>query len=165
MASGYIIGKFSIIEKRQWPPRWCSGEECARQYRRFDPWVRKIPWSRKWQPTLVFLPGKFHGQRRPVGCSPRGRKESDTTEHTYTHTQSLSHVGPFVTLWTVAHQAPLSMEFSRQEYQSGLPFPPLGELPDPEIEPASPSSCTWQVDSLPLSYLESPLIPFWDGKD
>ena len=85
--------------------------------------------------------------------------------HTYTHTQSLSHVGPYVTLWTVAHQAPLSMEFSRQEYQSGLPFPPLGELPDPEIEPASPSSCTWQVDSLPLSYLKSPLIPFWDGKD
>ena len=36
--------------------------------------VRKIPWRRKWQPTPVFLPGKFHGQRSPVGYSPWGRK-------------------------------------------------------------------------------------------
>ena len=42
-----------------------------------------------------------------------------------------------VTPWTVAHQAPLSMEFSRQEYWSGLPFPPPGNLPDSGIEPAS----------------------------
>ena len=47
-----------------------------------------------------------------------------------------SHVQLFVTPWTVAHQA-LSMGFSRQEYWSGLPFPPLGDLPDPGIEPAS----------------------------
>ena len=47
---------------------------------RFDPWVGKIPWRRKWQPTLVLLPGKFHGQRSLVGYSPRGRKGSDTTE-------------------------------------------------------------------------------------
>ena len=43
----------------------------------------------------------------------------------------------FVTPWTVAHQAPLSMEFSRQEYWSGLPFPSAGDLPDPGIKPAS----------------------------
>ena len=43
----------------------------------------------------------------------------------------------FETLWTVAHQAPLSMGFSRQEHWSGLPFPPPGDLPDPGIEPAS----------------------------
>ena len=42
-----------------------------------------------------------------------------------------------VTLWTVAHQAPLSMGFSRQEYWNGLPCPPPGDLPDPVIEPAS----------------------------
>ena len=41
------------------------------------------------------------------------------------------------TLWTVAHQPPLSMGFSRQEYWSGLPYPPPGDLPDPEIEPVS----------------------------
>ena len=46
-------------------PSWCSGKESACQCRRcgFDPWVRKVPWNRKWQPTPVFLPGKFHGQR------------------------------------------------------------------------------------------------------
>ena len=43
-------------------------------------------------------------------------------------------------LWTVAHQAPLSMEFSRQKYWSGLPFPTPGDLPDPRIEPLSPAS-------------------------
>ena len=40
----------------------------------FDPWVRKIPWKKKWQPDLVFLPGKFHGQRSLVGYSPWGRR-------------------------------------------------------------------------------------------
>ena len=43
------------------------------------------------------------------------------------------------TLWTIAHQAPLSLEFSRQEYWSGLPFPTSGDLPDPGIEPMSPA--------------------------
>ena len=56
----------------------------------------------------------------------------------------LSRVSLFVTLWTVAQQAPLSMGFSRQGHWSGLPRPPPGGLPDPETEPA------WQVDTLPL---------------
>ena len=51
---------------------------------------------------------------------------------------SLSHVRLFVSPWTVAYQAPLSMAFSRQEYWSGLPFPPPEDLPDPGIEPMSP---------------------------
>ena len=50
---------------------------------------------------------------------------------------SLRLYGLFATLWTVAHQAPLSMKISRQEYWNGLPFPPPGDLPDPGIEPAS----------------------------
>ena len=49
----------------------------------------------------------------------------------------LSRVRLCVTPWTAAWQAPLSMGFPRQEYQGGLPFPPLGDLPDPGIEPAS----------------------------
>ena len=57
------------------------------------------------------------------------------------------------TPWTVAHQAPLSMEFSGQGYWSGLPFPSQGNLPDPGIKPASPS---WRVDSFLLSRLRSP---------
>ena len=44
----------------------------------FDPCVRKIPWRRKWQPTIVFLHGKFHGQRSLVGCNLWGHKVSDT---------------------------------------------------------------------------------------
>ena len=54
--------------------------------------------------------------------------------------QSLSRVRLFETSWTVAHQPPLSMGFSRQEYWSGLPFPPPGDLPEPGIEPVSPAS-------------------------
>ena len=64
-----------------WLP-WClSGKESACQSRRcrFDPWVEKSPWRRKWQPTPVFLPGKPHGQRNLAGYSPWGRKESDMT--------------------------------------------------------------------------------------
>ena len=56
------------------------------------------------------------------------------------HAQScLTLWGHFVTPWTVAHQAPLSMEFPKQEYWSGLPFPPPGNLPDPGIKPVSPA--------------------------
>ena len=47
------------------------------------PWVTKIPWRRKWQPTAVFLPGEFHGQRSLVGYSPWGHKELDTERLSY----------------------------------------------------------------------------------
>ena len=50
-----------------------------------------------------------------------------------------SHAQLFVTPWTVAYQAPLSMKLSRQEYWSGLPCPPPGDLPNPGIEPWSPA--------------------------
>ena len=57
-------------------PRWCSGKEsiCQCRRRRFSSWVGKISWRREWQPTPVFLSGKFHGQRSLVGYSPWGRK-------------------------------------------------------------------------------------------
>ena len=78
-------------------PRWLNGKKkkkknthtktkkSAYQCRRcrgcgFNLWVREIPWSRKWQPTPVFLPGKFPGQRGLAGYSPWGHKEWDTTE-------------------------------------------------------------------------------------
>ena len=47
---------------------------------RFDPWVGKILWRWEWQPTPVFLPGEFHGQRSLMGYSPRHLKESNTIE-------------------------------------------------------------------------------------
>ena len=66
--------------------------ESAGQCRRhgFDPWVRRIPWRRKWQPTPVFLPGKSHGQRSLASYSPWGHKESDRTEWLSTHIHILS---------------------------------------------------------------------------
>ena len=62
-------------------PWWLNGKESICQCRRcrFDPWVGKIPWRRKWQPTPVFLPGKSHRQRSLAGYSPRGSQESDTS--------------------------------------------------------------------------------------
>ena len=57
----------------------------------------------------------------------------------------------FVTLWTVADQAPLSVGFSRPEYWSGLACPPRGDLPDVGIEPASPVAPALQAESLPMN--------------
>ena len=75
------------------------------------------------------LPGylSLMGQMRGVRYS-----ESESIE-------SLSRIRLFVTLWTAACQAPLSMGFSRQEYWSGLPFPSSRDLPDPGIKPGSPA--------------------------
>ena len=69
--------------------------------------------------------------------------------------QSLSHVQLFVTPGTVAHEVPLSMGFSRQEYWNGLPFPSSGDLPDPGIEPGSP---TLHADSLLCELLGKPNV-------
>ena len=66
----------------------------------------------------------------------------------------LSHVRFFATPWTVACQAPLPMGFPRQEYWSGLPCPPPGDLSDPGIEARSP---TLHVDSLPSEPPGKPL--------
>ena len=78
-------------------PCGASGKEPACQCRRckrhgFYPWDGKIPWRKKWQPTPVFLHGKFHGQRSLMGYSPWGCKESDTTEHALIHTHTHRNV-------------------------------------------------------------------------
>ena len=83
----YVLGAPILVF-----PRWHSGKDSACQCSRckrlgFDPWVRKILWSRKWQPTLVFLPGKFHGRR-----SPWDHRESDMTEQLSTHTHIRCYV-------------------------------------------------------------------------
>ena len=70
----------------------------------------------------------------------------------------MRHEGLFVIPWTVAHQGPLSMEFSRQEYLSALPFPSPGHLPNPGMEPGSPAL---QAVSLHLSTREAPAL---DGR-
>ena len=65
-----------------WLPWWLRGKSIYPQCGRtgFNPWVRKVPRRKKWQPTPVFLPGESHGQRSLVDYSPRCHKESDTTE-------------------------------------------------------------------------------------
>ena len=78
-----------------------------------------------------------------------------------------------MTSWNIAHQAPLSMGFSRQEYWSGLSCTPLGDLPDPGIEPEAPAVPALPADSLPLSHQGSPdtrdqnltFVPRIDEKD
>ena len=96
----HIVGRrFTVWATREVPryvnslpnakglPRWWISKESSCQCKRhneFDPWVRKIPWSRKWQPTPVFLPGKFCGQRSLTGYSPWSHRVRHdwVTEHT-----------------------------------------------------------------------------------
>ena len=77
------------------------------------------------------------------------------------HAQSLHSFSTVTTLWTIAHQAPLSMGFSWQEYWRGLPFPPPGDFPNPRMEHVSCVSPALQADSLPT---EQPSKPSDDGK-
>ena len=68
-----------------------------------------------------------------------------------------SHVQLFVTTWTVAGQAPLSIGFSMQQYRNRLPCPPPGDLPDPGIEPMPPVAAALRVDPLLLNHQGSPV--------
>ena len=61
------------------------------QEMRFGPWIRKIPWSRKWQPSPVYLPGKFHGQRGNPGVLWSMRLQRVRHEGTHTHTHTHTH--------------------------------------------------------------------------
>ena len=81
----------------------------------------------------------------PIPKKHNAKELSNHTNALISQVKSLSRVRLFATPWTVAYQAPPSMGFSRQEYWSGLPFPSPGDLPDPGIEPKSPS---FQADAL-----------------
>ena len=95
-----------------------------------------------------------HGSRRRLGHQGDS-KEVHVTGVLFSH-QVVSN--SFVTLWAVAHHAPLSMRFCRQEHWSELPFPSAGYLPKPGIEPEFPA---WQMDSLPLSHQGSLARVWW----
>ena len=96
---------------------------CQCRRREFDLWVRKIPWRRKQQPTPVFLPGRFQGQRSLASYSPWGHRESDTTERPHVHmlllaklrTLWVSPVFPLMffllwdTTWHLLHVSPQSL--------------------------------------------------------
>ena len=157
---------------------------------------------RQWHPTPVLLPGKSHGRRSPVGCSPWGREESDTTERLPFYfslscvvegngnplqcsclenprdgrawwaavcgvarsrtrlkrlsrrflravVQLLSHIRLFCDPMDCTRQAPLSIDFSRQEYWSGCRFLLQGIFP---TQGSNTRLLHWQVSSLPLSH-------------
>ena len=87
----------------------------------------------------------LHWQEGSLPLAPAGKPVRGEYSEVKVKVKSLSHVRLFATPWTVAQQAPPSMGFSRQEYWSGLPFPSPGDLPDPGIEPRSP---TLRADAL-----------------
>ena len=99
---------------------WLTGKKSAAKQETWAPWIRKIPWRRKWQPTPVFLPGEFHGQRSLVGYSSRGCKESNITEwlnmrmhacaHTHTHTHIVRRPGA-ASLWGFTRRSVHSLLF------------------------------------------------------
>ena len=95
----------------------------------------------------VLMPSDLHGPSSLPSHSPRAvfslqDCQKRTGKLVDTQLRVLSHVQLFATLWTLAHQSPLSVEFSRQEYRSQLPFPTPEDLPDPKIKLMSPT-CLW----------------------
>ena len=111
------------------------------------------PGEEKWQPTPIFLPGKSQGQRSLVGPSLWSSPINIGScccccFSRFTHVRV-----SLLPLWTAAGQAPLSVEFSKQEYQGGLPLPAPRDLSDPGIKPMS---SVLQLDSLSLSHQGGP---------
>ena len=96
---------------------------------------------------------QYSSGQRPVSCRdcPLHSQHCVWVGYFISHAQTLSHARLFATPWTVAHRAPLSTGFPRQEYWSGLPVSPPGDLPNPGIEPRSPVSPPLQAVSLLLS--------------
>ena len=119
--------------------------DCLQSHGLYSPW--NSPGQNAGVGSLSLLQGIFPTQESNPGL-PHCRwilyqlnhKDSEREK-----VKSLSHVRLYVTPWTVAHQAPRSMGFSRQEYWSGLPFLSPGDLPYPGIEPRSPA---FQADAL-----------------
>ena len=90
-------------------PKWHSGKESTCQFRRckrhgFEPWVRKIPWSQKWQPTPVSLPGKSHGQRSLAGYSSWDCRVRHNWAQTCVYTNTHMYVYRFLRRWVAGLQ-------------------------------------------------------------
>ena len=126
----------------------------------FDPWVGKIPWRRKQQPTLVFLPGKSHGWRSLAGYSPWGCKEADMTAW-LTHAPNAEHLGLLaayllsfcpVMLWFIWGQRGLQWVASKEGQHPSVPQVTLLSLelqflPHP-LQPATPLMCLCHAQSI-----------------
>ena len=117
-SSSFIVEKKGgIFNKGVGLPRWHSGKESACQCRAhkrrwFNPWVRKIPWSMKWQSTPVFLPGKFHGQRSLAGYSPWNHRVRHNWAHMFTFGKIFLSVNNFGCLWSTLHRIAVNVKYS-----------------------------------------------------
>ena len=152
---------FLTLKMRLGLPWWSSDWESTCRWRghRFHPWVRKIPWRRKWQPTPVFLPGKSHGQRSLAGYSQWACKELDTTEQPKQQQQLCP--------WDsqrLGHQSALSISRElegipealrhqpgwRQLLPAQLPKTPLLQLS--HLREAGSQSCCWADANIQHNY-------------
>ena len=133
----------------------------------FVPEVRKIPLSRKWQPTPVFLPGKSHAQRSLVGYSPWNRKKSDITKQLRTHTHKLPNmVKPiklinvvFILMYLVKSICSVQFSHSFVSYSLGPHEPQHARPPCPSPTPGVyPNSCPSSQRCHPT--ISSSVIPF-----
>jgi len=117
-------------------PRWYNSKDSVCQCRRqrkheFNPWVGKIPWSRKRKLTPIFLPGKFHGQRSLEGDSPWGCEELDMTENSHTYTCCRVWVKQERCTYTHTHKESTGWDFPRGPVVSTLPYQCKGYKFDP----------------------------------
>ena len=130
----------------------CQCRSCRKHW--FDPWVGKIPWRRKWQPTPVFLPGESHGQWNLAGYSLWGRKESNMIEQLSTHAHSaylnyylnkiLSYLAmPCLSMWGL--QSSLWRVGSLVASWELLVAACGNLVPWPGIEPRSPALGAWSL--------------------
>ena len=158
------VGKIPQKRKRQPAPvfLFLSGEfHGQRSLVSYSPWGRResdtterLHWTELWTSGSPKVWALY--QTQYTCCSDLYRKCSYLLP---LFVCTLSGVWLFATPWTIAHQAPLSVEFSRQEYWSGLTFPPPGESSQPRDQ-THIIFLYWQADSLPLSYQRSPKNPY-----
>ena len=137
-------------------PGGASGKESTCQCRRlkrrgFNPWVRRIPWHRKWQPTPIFLAGKSHGQRSLAAYSPWGHKESDPTEHKHHQPRELALAvlscmpapHTFPASWVPCDQSCCFLAPATSMYSTQVYFNPIFILADRFLQSTPPVALCW----------------------
>ena len=147
----------------EWLPRWFSGKKSACHYRRCrrcesNPWIRKVPWSRKWQPISVYLLGKSHRQRSLKGYSPWDHKQLDMTERLSTHIHAIiSKLDPLPIISTGKKGWNLPLLQARLSWC----FLPRWVVTHIALQSSSPEQCafhpSWPVllPSLPVHHVKS----------
>ena len=143
---GHIAGRFRLECKHAPSHRLVLWDNKKERWYPWQPWNASVPLIK----ALAHILTEDAWYSTAHLPSIRWKKKSES--------ESCSVVSDSATPWTVAHQAPLSMGFSRQEYWSGLPFPSSGDLLKPGIKPGSPSL---QAESLPCERPGKPFSTRW----